>query len=372
MENMSSQDMRDILLIGATALDCQQVDELREATLHHLEKIFSSESGNFFIDRESSGELDLDRVVSFGIEPGYLQQFREYYHSLDPFLVPYLPPDEVLTVEQVTSYRSLVESEYYNDFLSPQSIHHEMIFILRSRTRPLGVLALFRPSQQPSYSAREVAKAKLLAPYLSAALEKTVVADQFHISQSIVSFVAEDLAHRGVVVLDDSLKTIFHNDKAAEVMAFYFREEGPWSESGSPLPQEVSQCCLELREAAGRKTDPKTHKRTLSLAGQAGGPDLRVQLRRIDHLEQSPLLLVLMEFDELTATNSGRLKGKGISRREAEVVDLLCQGLTNIEIAERLFISQHTVESHLKSIYRKTEVKNRSSLIRQLISPTPL
>jgi len=372
MEKLSSQDMRDILLVGAGVLDCHQVDDLRATTLSHLEKTFSSESGNFFIDRESSGELDLDRVVSLGIGSGYLKKFREYYHSLDPFMAAYPSQDKVLTMEQVTSYCSLLESEYYNDFLSPQSIHHEMVIRLRSGARLLGQVAIFRPSKRPDYSAREIAKAKLLAPYLSAALEKALVSAQFKVQQSIASFVAQDLAHRGVIVLDDSMETIFHNHKASEVMAFYLQEKGPWGESGPPLPDEVRRCCLEFREAARKKSAPETERRILSLSGQTEGPNLKVQLRRLDHLEESPLLLVLMEFDELAATSSARLKGKGVSRRETEVIDLLCQGLTNVEIAERLFISQYTVESHITSIYRKMGVKNRASLIHQLVSPTPL
>jgi DNA-binding NarL/FixJ family response regulator len=53
-----------------------------------------------------------------------------------------------------------------------------------------------------------------------------------------------------------------------------------------------------------------------------------------------------------------------ITRREKEVLALIADGLTNNEIAEKLFISITTVETHRKSLLAKFEVKNTASLIR--------
>jgi LuxR family transcriptional regulator, maltose regulon positive regulatory protein len=52
-----------------------------------------------------------------------------------------------------------------------------------------------------------------------------------------------------------------------------------------------------------------------------------------------------------------------VSTREAELLRLLSQGLTNRELAERLFITVGTVKGHLHRIYRKLEVCNRTAAI---------
>ncbi len=52
-----------------------------------------------------------------------------------------------------------------------------------------------------------------------------------------------------------------------------------------------------------------------------------------------------------------------LSNREKEIVKHLMQGYTNMEIAEKLFISESTVETHRKNIYRKTDTHNIPKLI---------
>jgi DNA-binding CsgD family transcriptional regulator len=54
----------------------------------------------------------------------------------------------------------------------------------------------------------------------------------------------------------------------------------------------------------------------------------------------------------------------GLSAREVEVLRLVADGLTNVQVAERLFLSPHTINSHLTAIYSKLGVPSRSAAIR--------
>ena len=83
----------------------------------------------------------------------------------------------------------------------------------------------------------------------------------------------------------------------------------------------------------------------------------------------------------MPAGSAGRLRALGVRRRlvaaqrpgrgwaaitdsELAVARLVAQGLTNREVAERLFISQHTVSSHLRHVFTKLEVNSRVDLTR--------
>ncbi len=53
-----------------------------------------------------------------------------------------------------------------------------------------------------------------------------------------------------------------------------------------------------------------------------------------------------------------------LTQREQEVLDLLTEGLSNIQIGDRLHLSHRTVEKHVSSLFRKTLSNNRAELVR--------
>ena len=56
-----------------------------------------------------------------------------------------------------------------------------------------------------------------------------------------------------------------------------------------------------------------------------------------------------------------------LSKREKEILKLIAEGLTNLEISKQLFISIDTVDTHRKNLYAKLNVKNTALLIRYAI-----
>lgn len=73
--------------------------------------------------------------------------------------------------------------------------------------------------------------------------------------------------------------------------------------------------------------------------------------------------------------NETELEIRKISKRELEVLTLMAQGLSNNEIAERLFVSLNTVKTHSAKLFEKLEVKRRTQAIEtakklRLLPPT--
>ncbi|HEU65683.1 MAG TPA: response regulator transcription factor [Chloroflexi bacterium] len=62
------------------------------------------------------------------------------------------------------------------------------------------------------------------------------------------------------------------------------------------------------------------------------------------------------------ATEQASKSKDGISGREQEVLQLVCQGATNREIAARLIVSEHTVKVHLRNILNKLNLRNRQQV----------
>ena len=53
----------------------------------------------------------------------------------------------------------------------------------------------------------------------------------------------------------------------------------------------------------------------------------------------------------------------GLSNREFEVLELMAQGLSNLEIADALFLSLNTIKTHSARLFEKMEVKRRTQAI---------
>jgi DNA-binding CsgD family transcriptional regulator len=90
-------------------------------------------------------------------------------------------------------------------------------------------------------------------------------------------------------------------------------------------------------------------------------------LKSLQRVRKESALLV--EFDLAAcdpAIVEANCKRFGLTSKETEIVQLICQRLKHKEIAERLFISPRTVDKHAENIYNKIAVNNRAELIRKM------
>ncbi|GAA3002138.1 response regulator transcription factor [Streptomyces lactacystinicus] len=92
----------------------------------------------------------------------------------------------------------------------------------------------------------------------------------------------------------------------------------------------------------------------------AAGLSPQVQLRLLERLSE--------QHDDSgpaagrPGTRSGELPD-GLTVREAEVLALIAEGLSNAEIAQRLFVSQATVKTHINNLFAKTAVRDRAQAV---------
>ncbi len=94
------------------------------------------------------------------------------------------------------------------------------------------------------------------------------------------------------------------------------------------------------------------------------------------HLWMSRTLMTrLIEFFRKQSINSYR-PACGLTQRELEIIGMLGSGASNMQIADRLFVSEHTVKSHLYNIFKKIDVHNRTQAVnwarQNLGAPPPL
>ena len=78
-------------------------------------------------------------------------------------------------------------------------------------------------------------------------------------------------------------------------------------------------------------------------------------------------VVVVKEVAVLTtqpfAVNEERLRELSITKRELEILALIAQGMSNREIAEKLFVSENTVKTHSSRLFDKLSVKRRTQAV---------
>ena len=63
--------------------------------------------------------------------------------------------------------------------------------------------------------------------------------------------------------------------------------------------------------------------------------------------------------------NEPEFQRLGISKREYEVLELMAQGLSNREIADKLFVSLNTVKTHSSNLFMKLDARRRTQAVRR-------
>jgi len=102
-----------------------------------------------------------------------------------------------------------------------------------------------------------------------------------------------------------------------------------------------------------------------SLKNKLNQKQLRLELQnyllRIDEMK-----LQIEEKSDSSKFSEDKIKEFDLSEREAEVLTLISHGYKNSEIAEKLFVSQNTIKTHIKNIYVKLDVKNRVEALKRV------
>ncbi|MCG8698958.1 MAG: response regulator transcription factor [Bacteroidales bacterium] len=81
------------------------------------------------------------------------------------------------------------------------------------------------------------------------------------------------------------------------------------------------------------------------------------------YFSQELLCKIISRFNVQNLDQSSKRVDVSFTRRELEVLQLVCSGLTNMEIAEKLFLSPKTVEGHKSKLLSKTGARNTASLV---------
>jgi DNA-binding CsgD family transcriptional regulator len=238
----------------------------------------------------------------------------------------------------------LDRSRRHREVRRPAGNADELRVVLASSTGTWGALTVFRESNSPDYSAAEVKLVGSLTGMISDGLRRSLLLDD----------ACADRDDAGMLLLDPHDGVELANKAAQQ----WIDELGIGSRAGTRLPLVIRAVARQARAIDNGQSTRLARARVRTKAGQwvivrgslMGETSVAVLLEAARPAEMAPLLADVY----------------GLTRQERRVTELVAQGLSTRELANRLRMSVHTVQDHLKSVFAKTGTGSRGDLVARL------
>jgi DNA-binding CsgD family transcriptional regulator len=367
---LTGKDLHEIFSIIHLANCHLRLPEMQTRIARSLKQAFQAKGVVFLLGDKEFKAIDNNSLIGAGVDLHYLDPWIHHYCHHDPFQLEARSRNAVCKVDDILPYRQWVNLPIYTEFYRPQNIHHKLSIYLRSNAKVLGLIGLFRPKGHQDFSRREMAKARILAPHLSTALENIFLFSEMDEAKNLSGEWGDMLPLFGFMILDEEFRPIYSNSEAREFCLALLKKQKPQAIrkeiEKSPVPGEILQDCVELKALFQRGNQPTSLRRQRMMdAGQ--NKRFQVISSLVEHsFQEVPsvrFVIYLLDFSEICRGREEALREKyQLTKREIDIVRSVSQGLTNDEIGEKLYISRFTVETHLKNIFDKTKVKHRTGL----------
>jgi DNA-binding CsgD family transcriptional regulator len=111
-----------------------------------------------------------DEAVNFNMTPSNLRRYEEWYQFRDPMTFELRARRRATLVDAVIPRDKLIRTEFYNDFLARDGLHHGVNMFIFDGNRDLGDLRIWRARGRPEFCERDLDLLDALEPHLRRAL----------------------------------------------------------------------------------------------------------------------------------------------------------------------------------------------------------
>lgn len=251
------------------------------------------------------------------------------------------------------------QSARYRELLRPSGFDDELRAVLRAGTNPWGAIMLFRHHGQDAFTHQEVGLIASLSEPLGEALRVRA-----RPAKPLDRLIGHD--QPGLLLFDTAGALISANDQARAWLA-----ELPPSEFtcttdlGVTVPSWILGVVFRASAAAGGRGDGTARARVRT----PRGPWLTCHASCLWDADAS-LDQVAVVIEPATATEIAPIiiQAYDLSDREQQIIRLIVRGASTTDISDGLFVSPHTVRSHIKTIFGKVGVSSRGELVAKLFA----
>jgi DNA-binding CsgD family transcriptional regulator len=172
----------------------------------------------------------------------------------------------------------------------------------------------------------------------------------------------------GILIFDMNNKLHYSNNEALAMVPGLLQTTDAVIDATQQVPEQIYDLYNIVRREAAEKRPPSAEKPNCTiLHGKEGFIySVRAFCMGFQAKNNNPthIMVLLEKVVEKHRVDYEKIKNDfKLTKREIDVLMLICEGLTNKEISAKLSICEYTVKDHIKKIMRKTNAASRSEVI---------
>jgi len=147
-----------------------------------LRVLIPFDAANYFIysedwaELESGDEASVANLATLDVPEQATAAYIDYYHRIDPIMADYFNTRSPLKSSDIIHNRRWEQSEYYFDFLRPNSFYYLLGTDLHYGERIMGTVTLLRSRNGPDFSNEELFSLELLRPHIAEQMYRLLAA----------------------------------------------------------------------------------------------------------------------------------------------------------------------------------------------------
>ncbi|NOY12407.1 MAG: LuxR family transcriptional regulator [Deltaproteobacteria bacterium] len=326
---------------------------------------------------------DANRVISstkYNIDDHYHRQYVDHYVNACPWRTELLRKKRGRLYSTYLHFScrqpDFLRTEFYNDWARPQDIHHGVCGTIYQDCGRTVQLLIQRTGDQGYYTETDTAFFNGLVPHLQHAFQ---LAGQ--VAESRARAEAIEIAARNelmpFILLDFLLRPIYCN-AGAEVLIKTESTLSIQKEQLQLADREDNLCLQRLLQKCLAAADSRDFHTTGEMmeVPRLDGPNLQLWVKPVH--PDVPILsgkpagyVAVYIYDpklEIPIDQERLVELYALSKAEIRVAIAMLATPDPAEVARRCCLSRHTVRSHLKAIFSKTDTKNQADLVKQLLA----
>ena len=341
---MNESNSTDLLRLAERLGRCSTVDEFMDVYVRGAASLLGQPmQGIYLFDPDT---LAPERIDGLNVSDAFVERYDRSGRPLDPMFNHVMQTGEAMSNVGLMSMEEWLQSPLFCGYMWV----HEMRYVMQAPVlvddRIGGVLCVAAQDATPEGWAERLDVLAFLGRVVGITLQGVRARERSE-RQCRNVLDALDLVGAPVLITDVTGAVVRMNRAADELLdGLADRERLLYALAATTAPGDrcARRVCAETRE--GEAVTVRASSRR-----SEADPETRVTILEIEGVEPR--------------TRSSALQL--LTARERDVAELVTEGLTDAEIAERLCLSRHTVNQHVKRAYQKLHVRNRVGLARVVL-----